>query len=98
MARYAIFCYSRLMRTRNISLPDTLDDYVETLVGTGNYGSASEVIREGLRLLQERTMALHRLRSEVQEGLAELDRGEGDSLENVAARFRKRRTQTKKKR
>ncbi|MEE9394778.1 MAG: type II toxin-antitoxin system ParD family antitoxin [Planctomycetota bacterium] len=38
--------------TLSISLPPELARYVRDKVGTGNYASVSEVIREALRLLQ----------------------------------------------
>lgn len=42
------------MQTMNISLPDTLKDFVEEQVSTGSYSSASEYMRELLRAAQER--------------------------------------------
>jgi len=41
------------MKTLSISLPDPLDAYVAEKVSSGGYSSASEVVREGLRLLQQ---------------------------------------------
>jgi len=38
----------------NISLPDQLAEFVHHQVATGQYGSASEVVRTGLRILFER--------------------------------------------
>jgi antitoxin ParD1/3/4 len=40
--------------TLNVSLPVELGSYVESLVRTGDYASASEVVRAALRLLKER--------------------------------------------
>jgi antitoxin ParD1/3/4 len=60
------------MPTRNISLTDRLDRFVETSVSTGRYQNASEVVREGLRLLeyrhQEDMLKLRHLRKAIQEG------------------------------
>ena len=55
-----------------ISLTDRLDRFVETSVSTGRYQNASEVVREGLRLLeyrhQEDMLKLRHLRKAIQEG------------------------------
>ncbi len=42
------------MPTRNINLTDHLDQFVEDRVTSGRYGNASEIVREGLRLLEQR--------------------------------------------
>ena len=73
------------MPTRNINLTNQLDRFVEKRVASGRYGNASEVVREGLRLLEERereTKAkLEWLRGAVQEGLDDLDRGQSVELD-----------------
>src|SRR5689334_7762620 len=40
--------------TLNVSLTTTLRNYVDARVRSGRYGSASEVVRDGLRALQQR--------------------------------------------
>jgi antitoxin ParD1/3/4 len=51
---------------RTISLPPAQSQYIDRLVETGTYGSASEVVRAGLRALQERDAVVDRwLREEV---------------------------------
>lgn len=51
---------------RTISLPDEQASYIDGLVNSGSYASASEVVRAGLRALQERNDAVERwLREEV---------------------------------
>ena len=51
---------------RTISLPAAQASYIDALVETGTYASASEVVRAGLRALQERDTAVERwLRNEV---------------------------------
>lgn len=42
------------MPTRNVVLSDHQHDLVETLVKSGRYQNASEVLREGLRMVEER--------------------------------------------
>lgn len=43
-----------MRQTRNVSLPPELDRFVSNLMHTGRYHSASEVVREALRLLEAR--------------------------------------------
>lgn len=51
---------------RTISLPAEQASYIDALVASGTYATASEVIRAGLRALQERDAAVERwLREEV---------------------------------
>jgi len=51
---------------RTISLPAEQAGYIDALVAKGAYASASEVVRAGLRALQERDAAVeHWLRKEV---------------------------------
>jgi len=69
------------MPTRNINLTDHFDRLIKAEVASGRYGNASEVVREGLRLMERRKeedrAKLKWLRSAVREGLDEIDRGEG---------------------
>lgn len=58
----------------NVSLTPELEKLVKEKLASGGYASASEVIREGLRLLQERDQ-LHRLRGEVRLGLEQIEQG-----------------------
>lgn len=44
--------------TLNVSLTPELSDFIASLVRSGNYKSSSEVVREGLRLLQQQTSNL----------------------------------------
>jgi antitoxin ParD1/3/4 len=51
---------------RTFSLPEEQDAYIDSLVASGTFASASEVVRAGLRALQERDEAVERwLRDEV---------------------------------
>jgi antitoxin ParD1/3/4 len=52
----------------SISLRDHLANFVEGQVKTGRFSSASEVIRAGLRLLEEREAAMQSLRDALDEG------------------------------
>jgi len=67
------------MPTRNVVLTDHLADLVEGLVSSGRYQNASEVLREGLRLIETREAdeqaRLEALRAAVQVGLDDLEAG-----------------------
>ncbi|HKI14654.1 MAG TPA: type II toxin-antitoxin system ParD family antitoxin [Roseiarcus sp.] len=58
----------------NVSLTPKLEEVVAEKVASGRYASASEVVREALRLLSERDQ-LNQLRQEVRLGIEQLDRG-----------------------
>jgi antitoxin ParD1/3/4 len=58
----------------NVSLTPELEKIVAERVASGRYASASEVIREALRLLDERDQ-LNQLRQDVHRGLEQLDQG-----------------------
>lgn len=62
-----------------IRLTPEIEEMVQTLVRSGNYANESEVVREALGLLWKRD----RLRREIAEGLAQLDRGEKIDSEDV---------------
>jgi len=57
-----------MAKNTSISLGDHFAGFVETQVSEGRYQSASEVIRAGLRLLEEREAQLATLRSALIEG------------------------------
>lgn len=68
------------MPTRNVVLTERQDDLIDALVQSGRYQNASEVMREGLRLVENNEVAqavkLDALRAAVQIGIDEIDRGE----------------------
>lgn len=76
----------------NVSLTPELEAFVEAAVKSGRYGSASEAVREGLRLLQEREAKFLRLKKDIEDGLASGDAGEFDDavLERIKSAGRKR--------
>jgi antitoxin ParD1/3/4 len=55
-------------KNTSISLGDHFAVFVDTQVSSGRYGSASEVVRAGLRLLEERNQKLAALREALIEG------------------------------
>ena len=78
----------------NVSLTPELEKIVNLKVESGQYNSASEVMREGLRLLQQRDAALERklawLKGEIQIGIDDLEAGRF-SDGSVAREARRRR-------
>ena len=79
------------MPTRNVNLTDYHDEFVNELVTSGRFSSASEVMRAGLRLLEnqarEEDEKLALLRSMASEAFRELDQGQGiviDSEQELA--------------
>jgi antitoxin ParD1/3/4 len=57
-----------MSKNTSISLGDHFADFVEEQVAQGRYSSASEVVRAGLRLLEEREASLQALRAALIEG------------------------------
>jgi len=75
------------MPTRNVFLSEQFDRFIAAGIEEGRYSNASEVVREGLRLLQQRE-AEHQakiewLRGATQAGIDSLDRGEGKSFASM---------------
>ena len=71
----------------NVSLTPELEQFVQSRLASGRYQTASEVVREGLRLLEEREeareTALNEIRAKIQRGIEQADRGElldGDTV------------------
>ncbi len=56
-------------------LGDVLESFVTRLVASGRYHSKSEVLREGVRLIQEREARLAALDASIARGLADADAG-----------------------
>lgn len=67
------------MPTRNVVLTNYQTEFVEKLVASGRYQNASEVLREGLRLVEQRDteekVRLKALREAARIGAADIDAG-----------------------
>jgi antitoxin ParD1/3/4 len=82
----------------NVSLTPELDQFVQQRVATGRYQTASEVVREGLRLLEhqerDREAAFLALKAKLERGSAQADRGEfvdpEETLKKIEALKRRR--------
>lgn len=96
------------MPTRNINLTDHYDEFVEKQVESGKYKNASEVLRAGLRLLEQRSQTeeqrLTLLKKLAADGFEALDQGRGLSysgekqLEEAVARIGRRAAKAAKSR
>jgi antitoxin ParD1/3/4 len=71
-------------------LGEKLEAVVNDLVANGRYNSKSEVLREGVRLVQEREAALRRLDAAIDAGLADIAAGRTRDAEEVFAELRAR--------
>ena len=77
------------MPTRNVVLTEHQETLIEALVQSGRYQNASEVLREGLRLVENREVEeatkLETLRASAQLGVSALDRGEFKEFADASA-------------
>ena len=78
----------------NVSLTPEPEMFVASKVVTGRYQTASEVVCEGLRLLEERdakpgfvVSSEEELHQKIREGIQSLDRGQGISGTEAAAKL-----------
>lgn len=83
------------MPTRNVVLTDHQANVVEQLVSSGRYQNASEVLRDGLRLVEKReaedAYRLEALRSAVKIGVADIEAGRlttFDTRESLASHLK----------
>lgn len=86
----------------NINLTPELESLVQKKVKSGRYNSASEVVREALRLFEEqeriRAARLESLRRKIDEGWAEAERGDLiDGIEFFRQLQREERPRRKRK-
>lgn len=85
----------------NVSLTPELEEIVGIKVKSGLYNSASEVVREGLRLLQQRDemreIKLEALRAEIQKGVDDLEAGRVRDGSEVMAEFKNRLLEMKQR-
>ena len=86
----------------NVSLTPDLEQFVQTKVESGRYSSASEVVREALRLLEDHEQAratqLAEFNRELGRRLASLDRGERIDPAKVRGRLQRKSEERRKRR
>jgi antitoxin ParD1/3/4 len=68
----------------NVSIGERLEDFVAQLVAEGRYSSNSEVVREGLRLVEEREAKLKALQETIKASIAEGGSHAADEVRAVA--------------
>ena len=75
------------MPTRNVVLTDHQTQFVNRMVGSGRYQNASEVLREGLRLMEHREVEaaarLEALRNAASAGIADINAGNYRAFDTV---------------
>jgi antitoxin ParD1/3/4 len=68
------------MPTRNVNLTEHFDRFIESGITSGRFSNASEVVREGLRLLEQREQEdkskIEWLRAAAKEGFDAIERGD----------------------
>jgi antitoxin ParD1/3/4 len=84
-----IFVSVKPMENRMISadLGKQLENYIQQLVDTGRYGSKSEVLREGVRLVQDRETRLAALDASIIRGIADAEAGRTKPASDVFDRL-----------
>ena len=86
----------------NVNLTPELEKLVQNKVKSGRYNSASEVVREALRLFEERDrvrrLQIQELRKRIHEGWASLERGEGVDGEEFFKSLAREEKQRERKR
>jgi len=73
------------MANTSLSLGEHWEVFIKSEIASGRYGSASEVVRDALRELEERKHKLEALRVHLAEGAAQASRGEFVQDYTVAA-------------
>ena len=75
------------MPTRNVVLTERQEELIESLVTSGRYQNASEVLRDGLRLVEQREAEdagkLEALRAAARVGAGALDRDESKEFSTI---------------
>lgn len=81
------------MATTSLSLGEHWEAFIKSEIASGRYGSASEVVRDALRNLEERKIKLNALRSHLAEGADQAARKEfvEGSLDEMLGEFKEER-------
>ena len=76
-----------MAKNTSITLGNHLDEFIESQVDSGKYSSASEVVRAGLRMLEDHETKVARLQAELRKG----ESGKTMTSEEYASSFMKKR-------
>ena len=71
----------------SVELGEALERFVDELLRGGRYNSKSEVLREGVRLIQDREAKLAALDAAIARGLADVDAGRTTPMDEVFDRL-----------
>lgn len=83
-------------KNTSVSLGEHFENFMNEQVQRGRYGSASEVIRSGLRLLEEHERKVEALQQAITKGIESGHAGELD-MEDIITKGKARRGQRSKK-
>jgi antitoxin ParD1/3/4 len=78
-----------MAKSTSITLGDHFEGFISQQISNGRYGSASEIVREGLRLVEEREQKFEAVRQALIKGEESGDAGPLD-MEEIKRRGRKR--------
>jgi antitoxin ParD1/3/4 len=73
----------------NVSLTPALEQFARECVDSGRYNNVSEVVRDALRLLQEREQRIRNFQRSLEEALEEADRLGTYTVEEVSSRMQR---------
>ncbi len=79
----------------SVNLGEQLEAFITDAVKNGRYGSRSEVLREGVRLVQEREAKWARFDAEIQKGIDDAEAGRTVPLDEAFDRVREKIRQKK---
>ena len=77
------------MKTTSVALGPHFEDFIQASILSGRYNNASEVVRSGLRLLEDQEQKMAALRSAIEKGLSSgivQDFDSQDFLQHMKAR------------
>lgn len=75
---------------RNLTASSEVENAIKRLVATGRFSSKDEVIREGVRLLEERERKLEKLNAALSRGIADAETGRVTPADDVFDRLERK--------